>query len=297
MLRSTLLALTGAIILWGILGVLFWRILGEVRCGGQSGLRPPIHHRHTQALPTSEPTPPLRLPWTGSPQSSPPQDQPLGVPTESRPSTPSSTPPMKTLRELGQSPSLGTGGSYPAVGCPHRHLPPGPRHLHIRPHLPAAARGSGAAPLLPCSAARTRLSGTGVWKGLRTGLPYPLDPPPNGRVPSHRLTPQGSAPGASLQATPPTACQTPGTSTQAMPLESLTQSSTPEPSIAAPFPLLRPGPRLLPAGPAPQVRLSGLPPIPTDTDPQAAPRRRGGGLGPLQEPHCGGAGAGRRSRA
>jgi len=31
LLRSTLLALTSAIIFWGILGGIFWRILGEVR--------------------------------------------------------------------------------------------------------------------------------------------------------------------------------------------------------------------------------------------------------------------------
>lgn len=157
----------------------------------------------------------------------------------------------------GQGPSLGTGGSYRAVGCPHRHLPPGPRHLHIRPHLRAVALGSRAALLQPCSAVRTRLSGTAAWEGLRTGLPHPLDPPPTGKVPSRRLTPQGSAPGASLQATPPAARQTPSASTQAMPLESLSQSHTPAPSISGSFLLPPLGPRLRPDGPAPQVPLAG----------------------------------------
>ena len=71
------------------------------------------------------------------------------------------------LREFRAPPTpagaqLRAWGSYPAVGGPHRHLPPGPRHLRTRPRLPAAARGLGAAPLLPCSAVRIRLSGTGA---------------------------------------------------------------------------------------------------------------------------------------
>ena len=53
-------------------------------------------------------------------------------------------------------------GSDPAVECPHRHLPPGPRQLRTRPHLPAAVPGLGAALLPPCSVAGTRLSGTGA---------------------------------------------------------------------------------------------------------------------------------------
>lgn len=41
-LRFTSLALTAAIILWGGLrGIFFCRVLGEVRCRGQRGLRPP----------------------------------------------------------------------------------------------------------------------------------------------------------------------------------------------------------------------------------------------------------------
>lgn len=41
LLRLTRLALTVDIILWGVLRGIFWRVLGEVRCGDQRGLRPP----------------------------------------------------------------------------------------------------------------------------------------------------------------------------------------------------------------------------------------------------------------
>lgn len=45
---------------------------------------------------------------------------------------------------------LGSGGSYRAVGCPHRHLWPEARHLRIWPRLLAAAGGLVAAPFPPC---------------------------------------------------------------------------------------------------------------------------------------------------
>lgn len=192
---------------------------------------------------------------------------------------------------------LGGWGSYRAVGCPHRHLPPGPRHLHTRPHLLAAALGSGAALLLPCSAVRTRLSGTGAQDGLRTGLPYPLDPSPTRHSP---LKPPYSARlGSGCQA-PSHAPSSPPDPERLHPSHApRVPHSKPHPGTLhlGPFPLLRLEPRPWPAGPAPQVRLAGGPPIPTDTDPQAAPRRRGRGLRPLQEPHCGGAGAGHRPGA
>lgn len=99
----------------------------------------------------------------------------------------------------GAGTQLRAWGSYPAVGCPHRHLPLGPRQLRTRPHLLAAARGLGAAPLPPCSVARTRLSGTRAQEGPRTRTPAPaLHTPPVGKVPLLPLT----------QATPPVAHKT-----------------------------------------------------------------------------------------
>lgn len=185
MLRPTRLALAGAIILWRFLRVIFWRVLGDVFCRGPKGSQashpslplsgsahlgahawPPLWSPHL-GLPywiapsTSPPTPPHSLlrpktdPWAwahllaSGPRPLGPRPWPWLLREFRAPPTPTGA----QLRALG---------SYPAVGGPHRHLPPGPRHLRTRPRLPAAARGLGAAPLLPCSAVSIRLSETGV---------------------------------------------------------------------------------------------------------------------------------------
>lgn len=163
LLRLTRLALTGGTVLWGVLRGISWRVLGEVRCGGQRGLRPstppqphpgssPFGAHVPQALAfplVLPPRAPLLATAPHPPQAFPTGDQPLGAPAGTRPRPP-------TDRGSTRAGAPGSGlGSYPAVGCPHRRLPPAPGQLRTRPHLPDAARGLGAARLPPCSGART----------------------------------------------------------------------------------------------------------------------------------------------
>ena len=200
LLRPTRLALAGAIILWRVPRGIFWSGLGEVRCRGAKGASglPPTAFT-LRPLPPGSPSP-LRsvlnlgtAPWGSPTGQAPPQGfctLGIGAPAGTR-----ATPPALAAQGCQGSPSRSgaqfrTWGSYLAVGGPHHRLPPGPRHLRTRPRLPAAARGSGAALLPPCSETHTRLSGTGAREGQRTATPVlaprPIssqhDPPPAGSL-------------------------------------------------------------------------------------------------------------------
>lgn len=174
---------------------------------------------------------------------------------------------LRLSREFGALPAsagaqLRAWGSYPAVGGPRRHPPPGPRHLRTRPRLLAAALGLGVPLLPPCSAARTRLSGTVARKGQRGTTPgLALDPPPVSMVPP---------PAASLQATPPrlihrkTGLRNPPSCLvlgaqhfKPRPQSPSPQAPPPEPSLSASFPTFRLWPRLRARRPRPQRRLAG----------------------------------------
>lgn len=162
---------------------------------GQLGLRPPTLSVMLRLRP--RPLGPASPGPTSTLDSLPAfstQEPPLGAPA----GTAGPRPQRMLLRSSGLTPHRAVpqlrargAGSYRAVGCPHRHLPPGPRCPPVQPRLPAAALDSVVAPLPPCLAAHTRLSETGARESVRTAKPAPSPRPTLGwRVVLILLTPR-----------------------------------------------------------------------------------------------------------
>lgn len=154
-MRPTSLALAGTRIYRGLQRSYILTVLVNI-CRKPLGLSLPTHRQHTQAPPTS-PTAHFLL-------DSIIQPSPLRTASGGEPNYPS-------LQGAKASPThaLHLGAeSYQGAGCPHLSWP-------CHPHV--AAPGFVVAPLLSCSVARTRLSGTRTQEILRTRILFQLSTP------------------------------------------------------------------------------------------------------------------------